>query len=113
MTTVSTTQSGHATVNGLSYYYEIHGEGEPLLLLHGGLGSIDMFKPVLPALADHRRRPDVRLGFRSGPGLLSSALNGPFTFSPRSGQDRACRVVLLDGSDRWRSLLLGAPPLSA
>jgi hypothetical protein len=66
-----------------------------------------------PALADHRRRPDVRLGFRSGPGLLSSALNGPFTFSPRSGQDRACRVVLLDGSDRWRSLLLGAPPLSA
>ena len=25
--------------------------------------------------------------------------------------DRAYGVVLLDGSDRWRSLLLGAPPL--
>jgi hypothetical protein len=61
----------------------------------------------------HRRRSDVRIGFRPELGLLSSASNGPVTFSPPSGQDRACCVVLLDGSDRWRSLLLGAPPLFA
>ena len=48
-------KSGHVPVNGIRYYYEIHGEGEPLLLLHGGLGSIDMFGPVLPALASARR----------------------------------------------------------
>jgi hypothetical protein len=42
------TKSGHADVNGISYYYEIRGRGEPLLLLHGGLGSIDMFAPILP-----------------------------------------------------------------
>jgi pimeloyl-ACP methyl ester carboxylesterase len=48
-------KTGHATVNGLNYYYEIHGSGEPLLLLHGGLGSIDMFKPIMPELADHRQ----------------------------------------------------------
>lgn len=47
--------SGHVAVNGLNYYYEIHGRGEPLLLLHGGLGSIDMFRPVLPTLAKSRR----------------------------------------------------------
>src|SRR5207245_11300476 len=47
-------KSGHLAVNGLNYYYEIHGTGEPLLLLHGGLGSIDMFRPMLPALADGR-----------------------------------------------------------
>lgn len=48
-------RSGHVEANGVRYYYEIHGEGEPLLLLHGGLGSIDMFGPVLPALAACRQ----------------------------------------------------------
>ena len=49
------TKTGYLAANGLNYYYEIRGEGEPLLLLHGGLGSIDMFGPVLPALAAHRQ----------------------------------------------------------
>jgi pimeloyl-ACP methyl ester carboxylesterase len=35
--------NGYASVNGLNLYYEIHGEGEPLVLLHPGLGSIEMF----------------------------------------------------------------------
>lgn len=47
--------SGRVPVNGVDYYYEIHGAGEPLLLLHGGLGSIDMFGPVLTRLAEARR----------------------------------------------------------
>jgi pimeloyl-ACP methyl ester carboxylesterase len=49
------TKSGHVAVNGVSYYYEIHGQGEPLLLLHGGLGSIDMFSPILPMLTRTRQ----------------------------------------------------------
>ena len=48
-------RSGSAESNGVNYYYEIHGEGEPLLLLHGGLGSIDMFGPVLPVLVKDRQ----------------------------------------------------------
>jgi pimeloyl-ACP methyl ester carboxylesterase len=48
-------KSGHLPVNGVSYYYEVHGAGEPLLLLHGGLGSIDMFRPALPQLAEGRK----------------------------------------------------------
>jgi pimeloyl-ACP methyl ester carboxylesterase len=48
-------KSGHLPVNGVNYYYEIHGTGEPLLLLHGGLGSIDMFRPSLPAFAEGRK----------------------------------------------------------
>lgn len=48
-------KTGYVAANGLDYYYEISGEGEPLLLLHGGLGSTDMFKPVMPALTEHRQ----------------------------------------------------------
>src|SRR5690242_5792044 len=49
------TKTGYVTANGVNYYYEIHGQGEPLLLLHGGLGSIGMFEPDLPALAAQRQ----------------------------------------------------------
>jgi pimeloyl-ACP methyl ester carboxylesterase len=45
----------YADVNGLHMYYETHGGGRPLILLHGGLGSSEMFGPILPALAaDHQ-----------------------------------------------------------
>jgi pimeloyl-ACP methyl ester carboxylesterase len=45
----------YAQVNGLNMYYETHGSGRPLILLHGGLGSGEMFGPVLPTLADHHQ----------------------------------------------------------
>jgi pimeloyl-ACP methyl ester carboxylesterase len=45
----------YADVNGIRLYYEIHGAGLPLILLHGGLGSGEMFGPVLPALAEGRQ----------------------------------------------------------
>lgn len=45
----------YALVNGVRLYYEFHGQGEPLVLLHGGLGAIQMFGPVLPALAEKRQ----------------------------------------------------------
>lgn len=47
--------TGHADVNGISMYYEIHGTGQPTVLLHGGLGSAEMFAPVLPAFAAGRQ----------------------------------------------------------
>lgn len=49
-----TAKTGRVAINGVNYYYELHGKGEPLLVLHGGLMSIENLGPVLPALAQHR-----------------------------------------------------------
>lgn len=48
-------KTGYAPVNGLKLYYEIHGNGEPLVLLHGGLGATSMFGDNLRALAKVRK----------------------------------------------------------
>ena len=48
-------KTGHAAVNGVNYYYAVYGKGEPLLLLHGGLGQIEMFGPNLAKLAQTRQ----------------------------------------------------------
>jgi pimeloyl-ACP methyl ester carboxylesterase len=46
----------HAPVNGLQLYYEIRGSGRPLVLLHGGLLTIDLnFGPLLEPLAKSRQ----------------------------------------------------------
>lgn len=51
-----------ASVNGLELYYEVHGVGEPLILLHGGLNTIDMvFGQLLPPLAENRQVIAVEL----------------------------------------------------
>jgi len=49
------TTTGHAPVNGLQLYYEIHGTGEPLIVLHGALGSVEMFGPNVETLAANRQ----------------------------------------------------------
>lgn len=53
--TTTPVQTGYAPVNGLTMYYEIHGAGKPLVLLHGGLGLSNMFGDVLLLLAQHRQ----------------------------------------------------------
>jgi pimeloyl-ACP methyl ester carboxylesterase len=45
----------YAEVNGINLYYETHGTGRPLILLHGGLGSGEMFGPILPALTERHQ----------------------------------------------------------
>lgn len=49
-------KSGYAPVNGLKMYYEIHGSGEPLLMLHGAyMNGASNFYALLPALTKHRK----------------------------------------------------------
>jgi Predicted hydrolases or acyltransferases (alpha/beta hydrolase superfamily) len=50
------TQRNYADINGLQLYYEIHGEGKPLLLLPGALSGIDTaFGKLIPLLATDRQ----------------------------------------------------------
>jgi pimeloyl-ACP methyl ester carboxylesterase len=48
-------KSGYAPVNGVEVYYAVYGEGEPLILLHGGLERIESFGPNIAALAEGRQ----------------------------------------------------------
>ena len=65
----------YASVNGLEMYFESHGKGVPLVLLHGGLGSTEMFAGLAPIwsrtrqvialdLQGHGRTADVERPFR-------------------------------------------------
>jgi len=52
----------YASVNGLQLYYEIRGSGRPLVVLHGGLMTIDLnFGPLLEPLAESRQVIAVEL----------------------------------------------------
>src|SRR5512137_1463851 len=43
----------YVSVNDIKVYYEVYGEGEPLLLLHGNGGSIENFTYQIPELSRH------------------------------------------------------------
>lgn len=61
MATSPIPKSGLAPVNGVRLAYEVRGTGKPLVLLHGGFGSVDMFGPNVDALAAGRQVVGVDL----------------------------------------------------
>jgi pimeloyl-ACP methyl ester carboxylesterase len=65
----------YANVNGLKLYYEMHGTGRPLVLLHGGLGGIGMLAHVLPMLAETHEVIAVELEGHGRTALLDRALS--------------------------------------
>jgi pimeloyl-ACP methyl ester carboxylesterase len=56
----------HADINGVSLYYEEQGTGEPLVLLHGGLGAGAGFEAIMPTLCAGRRVITVDLQAHGG-----------------------------------------------
>jgi pimeloyl-ACP methyl ester carboxylesterase len=54
-------RTGYAPVNDLRLYYEIHGQGDPLTLLHGGIAASEVFGGNLDALAKGRQVITVHL----------------------------------------------------
>lgn len=55
-------KNGYSEVNGIKMYYEIYGDGKPLVLIHGGGSTIQTtFATVIPMLAKHRKLIAVEL----------------------------------------------------
>jgi pimeloyl-ACP methyl ester carboxylesterase len=92
MTTAWTTEAqgtpAYADVNGLHMYYETHGSGRPLVLLHGGLGSGEMFGPVIGILA--KAGHEVIVPDLQGHGRTAD-IDRPFSL-PAMGDDIAALI---------------------
>ena len=87
----TTDPSGYAEVSGLRMYYEIHGTGTPLLLLHGAYMTIEMMEPLLAGLAKRRQVIAVEL---RGHGHTGDA-EGPITYE-QMADDCAALLGQLD-----------------
>ena len=68
--------TGYADINGLKMYYEIHGEGKPLVLIHGGGSTIQTtFGRIIPLLAKQRQVIAVELQAHGHTGDRDSELS--------------------------------------
>lgn len=68
--------SGYSAVNELKMYYEIYGQGTPLVLIHGGGSTIQSsFERVIPLLAKHRKVIAVELQAHGRTGDRNSDLS--------------------------------------
>jgi pimeloyl-ACP methyl ester carboxylesterase len=66
--TVQTPEQATVEVNGIRLYYELHGSGEPLALVHGSWGDATGWEFVMPSLAESfhvLRRPTWSLAQRA------------------------------------------------
>jgi pimeloyl-ACP methyl ester carboxylesterase len=77
VTTTSSVEQGFVDLDGVRTYHEISGAGEPLVLLHGGMCTIDTFAELASQLASSYRvhRPERRGHGRTGD------VDGPITFA--------------------------------
>lgn len=90
-------QKGYAPVNGLKMYYEVHGTGKPLVLLHGAFNTIDMvFGTLIPELAKTRRVIAVEL---QGHGRTAD-IDRPFSFESLADDVAALlKYLKIDSAD--------------
>jgi pimeloyl-ACP methyl ester carboxylesterase len=92
--------SGYVEVGGLDIYYERHGDGAPLVLLHGAFGTIEScFAGLLPALASHFEVIAVEL---QGHGRTRDVAR-PLTYEGMAGDTAA----LLEALDITRAHFVG------
>ncbi|MFT4017269.1 MAG: alpha/beta hydrolase [Agriterribacter sp.] len=59
---IKPSNSGYVPVNGIKVYYEVYGEGNPIILLHGAFYTIDLnWSQLIPQLSKNRKVIAVEL----------------------------------------------------
>jgi pimeloyl-ACP methyl ester carboxylesterase len=100
--------TGYAPVNGLSMYYEIYGEGRPLILLHGAYQTIDTLGPIRPGLAATRRVIAIE---QQGHGHTAD-IDRPITYEQMADDTAALMQHLgIDSADTFGFSMGGATAL--
>ncbi|HSP10186.1 MAG TPA: alpha/beta fold hydrolase [Candidatus Dormibacteraeota bacterium] len=96
-------KTGFTHVNGLEIYYEVHGQGDPLVLLHGGVAGIANIESLLPGLSARRQVIAVEL---QGHGRTSDS-DRPLSFEAMA--DDVAGVLAEMGIERadWMGYSLG------
>jgi pimeloyl-ACP methyl ester carboxylesterase len=84
----------YADLNGLRMYYEVHGSGQPLVLLHGGFGTADGWAPLIPTLTKNRK---VIILEQQGHGHTADR-DGPLTYE-QMAEDTAALLTQLKLSE--------------
>ena len=90
-------KTGYAPVNGLKMYYEVHGNGKPLVLLHGAFNSINLaFGQLIPVLSKNRQVIAVEL---QGHGRTQD-IDRPFSFETMADDVAALlKYLKIDSAD--------------
>jgi len=97
--------SGYAPVNGLQMYYEIHGAGQPLVVLHGAYMTIELMGEYIPAFARTRQVIAVEL---QGHGHTAD-IDRPITYESLADDTAALlRFLGIDQADVF-GYSMGAP----
>lgn len=92
-----TAKTDYAPVNGLKMYYEVHGSGRPIVLLHGAFNTINMaFGQLIPELAKSRQVIAVEL---QGHGSTAD-IDRPFSFESMADDvDALLKYLKIDSAD--------------
>jgi pimeloyl-ACP methyl ester carboxylesterase len=90
-------QTGYAPVNGLKMYYEIYGQGKPLVLLHGAFNTISLaFGQLIPELSKNRKVIAVEF---QGHGRTAD-IDRPFSFESLADDVAALlKYLKIDSAD--------------
>lgn len=115
-TRAEATNGQYADVNGLHMYYEIHGKGSPLLLIHGGLCTIEVcFGPLIEKLQASRQVIAVELQGHGHTADIDRPLRGPLLASDMSTLLKQLKIEKADvlgysiGADVAYELAKSAP----